>query len=310
MLADKCEQNEQAEYLDDLWDLLHHSDDEHCLMLGLTFYLDDSGSDDGSPLVTCGGVVMSRIDHREFSNRLARMYARKKASGAIIEPPLHMSDFAGRGKYATLYPEFKRNLFLDVARLINDHKFYSISIAISQTDFYQVLSEDVRRNLIGPYAFAFFSIVVGHQYLSRILRSGPIRTAYMIDRGFGHQDQLNQAHLLIVNFEQAMGEFRHTGAIATDTDDHVPALQAADVIAWASRRMVLEGSLPEGFEPLAETLREDSKPPHATIEIDRDGIEMLAKPINNWISKHGTIPKLTDIMSRKFRGFNVRLKDT
>lgn len=65
-----------------------------------------------------------------------------------------------------------------------------------------------------------------------------------------------------------------------------PAL-AADVIAWASRRIEVEGQLPEGFEPLVETLREDKIRPHVTVPIDSDGIEMLSKPINAWINKYG-----------------------
>jgi hypothetical protein len=45
-----------------------------------------------------------------------------------------------------------------------------------------------------------------------------------------------------------------------------------------------------------------------TIPIPRDGIKMMATPINKWISKHGTIPKLTDIMVREAGGFAVKLK--
>ena len=166
MLAEKCNEQEQLEYLDELWDLLHHSDEEDCFVVGLKQYLDDSGSNDNSPLVTCGGPVMSKLDFREFSKRWCKMYERNQFSGHILEPPLHMSDFVGRGKYAGLYPEFKRHLFRDVANLINDHKFYSTAVAVSQMDFQEVLSEDVRKNLIGPYAFAFFLVVLANQSVS------------------------------------------------------------------------------------------------------------------------------------------------
>jgi len=114
---------------------------------------------------------------------------------------------------------------------------------------------------------------------------------------------------LIVRFEIAMGEFRHTGALATDTDDRVPALQAADAIAWASRKMELHGKLPEGFEPLSEILREDlASAPHATIRIPKDGVQMFADPVNRWISKYGEVPRLTDIVSRQMNGVAVKLR--
>jgi hypothetical protein len=220
-----------------------------------------------------------------------------------------MSDFVGLGKHAAAYPELKRNLFLDVAKLINEHKLYSISIAVSQKDYDEMLAPEVKRHLIGPYAMAFFSVVLGHQSISTGVSFGPIRASYLIDAGFGHQDQLNEAYKFVVGFEQAAGGFRHTGALGTDTDDRVPALQAADAISWASRQMELHGSLPEGMEPLAEVLREDVSPPHLTIPIPRDGVEMFAKPINDWIAENGGIPKLTEIAGRKVNGVLVRLKD-
>jgi hypothetical protein len=266
-------------------------------VLGLTFYLDDSGSDVGSPLVTCGGLLMSRLDCTAFSGRLIKMYERhQKLPGPPLEPPLHMTDFTGMGKYAGWYPEFKRVLFRDVAKLINEHKLYSLSIAVSQIEFSEELSEDVRTGLIGSYAFAFFALVAAHQTLSEKQASGPLKTAYRVHRGFNHQDQLNQAHKLMVGFEEALGGFRHTGALATGSAHDVPPLQAADAIAWASRKMELDGKLPEGFEPLSESLREDTGNPHRTIAIPRDGVKMLAIPINNWISRRGTIPTLADIV--------------
>lgn len=231
------------EYLDDLWYLLHHSEDDDTAVLGLTSYLDDSGSDDGSPLVTCGGPLMTRIEHKAFSQRWIAFLA-----DGEVESPLHMKEFLGMGKYSGWYPEFKRNLFRGIATLINDHKLYSISVAVSQDDFKSELSEEVRKELIGPYGFAFFALVQANAIGSNRAQRGPYKTAYLVDKGFGYQDQLNIAHALIVNFEIALGGFRHTGELDSDTDDRVPALQAADVVAWASRKRELLGALPEGFE--------------------------------------------------------------
>jgi hypothetical protein len=260
-------------------------------VLGLCAYLDDSGSDDGSELVTCGGPVMSRIDSKAFSGRWARMLARYK-----VTPPLHMADFVEWGKYSTWYPEIKRALFRDVSTRINEHKLYSISIAIPQTDFKEELIEDVRMKLVGPYAFAFFSVIAANQALSEKLRSGPVRISYLVDQGFGHQQQLSEAHAGIANLEIKAGGFRHTGPLAFEADNDVPALQAADVVSWASRRKELGGVLPEGFEPLQEVLREDLNRPHRTIPIPRGGIKMLADPINAWIARKGDAPALGDII--------------
>ena len=105
------------------------------------------------------------------------------------------------------------------------------------------------------------------------------------------------------------GEFRHTGALAQDSDDRVPPLQAADVIAWASRKTELEGALPQGFEPLAGVLRESGGfPLHVTIPIDVSGVKMMADPINKWTVKYGKLPTLADILIDRVGGFAFKLK--
>jgi hypothetical protein len=303
------------DYIDDLWFTLHHSEDDGDIVLGLRWYLDDSGSDDGSPLVTCGGVAMDRINFRHFSARWTKMYEeyKHKFSGYVFEPPLHMKDFVGNGKYAGLRPEFKRAIFLDVAEIVNAHKFYSMSIAVPQNDYASQLPENVRKVLIGPYALAFMSLMLGHQYVSERHAQGPTKAAYLVDCGFGHYDQLVEVHRVILGIEVGMarefGAPRHTGSLTTDTDDDWPTLQAADAVAWASRKKELSGSVPEGFEPLVGVLREEGAMPlHVTIPVDLEAIKMLAKPINNWMAKHGKLPTLADILVRRVGNFAVRLK--
>jgi hypothetical protein len=306
---------ELGDYLDDLWFLLHHSEDDGDVVLGLKWYLDDSGSDDGSPLVTCGGVAMDRINFKHFSARWAKMYEKYKHKffGYVFEPPLHMKDFFGTGKYAGLRPEFKRTIFLDVAEIVNAHKFYSMSIAVPQNDYVSQLPENVRKVLIGPYALAFMSLMLGHQYVSERHAQGPTKAAYLVDCGFGHYDQLVEVHRVILGIEVGMarefGAPRHTGSLTTDTDDDWPTLQVADAVAWASRKKELSGSVPEGFEPLLEVLREEGAMPlHVTIPVEFDDIKMLADPINKWTAKYGTLPTLSDILVRRVGSFTVKLK--
>jgi hypothetical protein len=282
--------DERENYIDDLWFLLHHSEDENELVIGLTSYLDDSGSDDGSKIVTIGGPVMSRIQFKAFSKRWDKMLAKNR-----IESPLHMSDFMGMGKYASMAPEFKRALFLDVCRLVREHKQYSLSVAIAQPEFRGEFGEAVSKNLIGPYAFAFFTMVAAHQTMSQRLQSGPQRVSYLVDLGFGQQWQLGEAHGVIVKNEKVNG-LNYTGALAFDSDDRVPALQAADVIAWTSRQRELRATkvLPEGFEPLSEVIGDDDR--HAHIPLPTSALKMLSEPINKWISKNGGMPSLMDVI--------------
>jgi hypothetical protein len=275
-----------AEEADLLWWTLRPDDDG--VVLGLTLYLDDSGSDDGSALVSIGGPAMSRIQLRSFSTRWNKMLLTHG-----ITPPLHMKDFFGYGKYVTKYPEMKRALFNDVCDLVNSHKLYSLSVSVSQADFRNELAEPVRKTLIGPYAFSFFVAVTAHQGMSMRLQTGPLKCSYVVDTGFAHSDQLIEAHRVVVDIERHSGN-RHTGALDFTSDDLTPPLQAADAIAWASRKRQLGGSLPDGVEPLEGLLQ---LPAHAHIRLPASGIRELSVPVNRWISRKGSIPALGDIIS-------------
>jgi hypothetical protein len=274
--------------------LLHHSEDEDRLVLGATSYFDDSGTHDQSPLVVIGGPVFTRIKFKEFSKRWAKMLKDRR-----IEPPLHMTDFVALGKHASMAPEFKRELFIAAARIINDLKFYSVAVMVSRDDFEAELSKEVKKNLIGPYAFAFFSAVLSN--LSAIGQSKLFegKISYLVDLGSAFPEQLRAAHALIVKAQQGTPGEARIGAFAQDTDTNVAALQAADAIAWSTRRRHLDGGLPEGFEPLNAVLDERL---HVSVLMPKGSIAMIAAPINAWITKHGSIPKLSDVMAAEQGG--------
>ena len=167
--------------------------------------------------------------------------------------------------------------------------------------------------MIGPYALAFFSLVLGHQWISERHPEGPLTAAYLVDCGFGHYDQLVEVHRVILGLEIAasreLGDFRHTGSLTQDSDDRVPPLQAADAIAWVSRKVQLTGTVPKGFEPLLDTLRDRGPQPlHVTVPVDLKGIRMLANPINRLIAKNGKLPTLADVFVRRQGSFVIRLK--
>ncbi len=291
MLAEDVVVCQAEEYIDNLWFFLHHRERDDDLLLGLTCYFDDSGTDDGSPFVTIGGPLLSRIQAKEMSRKWAQLIQSNK-----LEPPLHMKDFVGHGKLSTWPREFKRGLFRDACRIVNEHKLYSVSISISRDEFNHELAEDVRSDLIGPYAMAFFTAVAltqGACQKTVLLKDS--RIAYLVDRGAAHSEQLDAAHKVISDIEKKSGQ-GNTGTLGFETDDSCAPLQAADMIAWAARRRQLDGSFSPGFEPLEDVLAETEHPYHAHVQMPLHGIKMLATPINNWITKFGEIPKLENII--------------
>jgi hypothetical protein len=252
----------------------------------LSSYLDDSGSDEHAPITAIGGPTMSEAACIEFGAAWSKMLVQYR-----IEPPLHMTDFVG-GKCSGMFSEMKLSLFGDVVRLINDYRLYSVSVSVPQVDFRALLSEEVRRNLIGPYAMAFFCTVLNNQEVSSrssFYAAEPI--AYIVDKGFSFSDQLTAAHAAVIKAHRAEGRSSFIGAITFDSDDRIPALQAADVIAWSARKRVLDGRLPDGFAPLEELFASF----HAAIRLDARAINMLAAPINRWLSM-GILTSLSDVL--------------
>ncbi len=275
-------------YLDELWWSMHPTESDGELVVGLTSYLDDSGSDDNSPITVIGGPVFSRIQFNAFSKRWDKLLKKYP-----IPQPLHMTDFVRPyGKYAGMYPEIKRNLFGSVAKLINEHKLYSLSIAVPQVDFRQLLQGDLCKLVAGPYALAFFSAVLLNAAVAK--REGLGQFAYLVDRGFSFSSQLDDAHRAITKVERERSIVQ-TGSLTFQSDDTVPALQAADVIAWSARRRDA-GELTEEYEPLHEVLEISKRRPHMHIPLPTEAILMLAEPIYAWIFKHGSVPSFSDFL--------------
>lgn len=279
---------------------MHHHESEDQAMMFLTHYCDDSGSDDASPVTAIGGPVMSKERFAVFDDAWARLLHRYR-----ISSPLHMTDF-GRphGKCIGMHFEMKLALFSEVAELINEHKFYSVSIGIPQPDFRALMPDEAAKELTSPYALAFFLTVMLNQGLARLISDKETETSYLVDSGSACAQQLLAAHARLLKHEKAEGKFRHTGAMGFDTDDRVSALQAADVIAWSARKRQITGPLAEEFAPLNDVL--DEHPPksvvgkwrgtHAHVNLPAEGIEMWAKPIRNWLLATGKVPTLDDFL--------------
>ncbi len=277
------------EYLEHLWWVMHHSYAPGRQTFALTAYFDDSGSDDLSPVTTIGGPVMSKDAFIDFGVAWEKLLDHYR-----IPQPLHMTDFVRpHGKHVGIYHELKLSLFGEIAELINGHKLYSVSVAVGQDDFNSGLSDEVRKHLIGPYGMAFFCSILANQSVSEgSLIYAAERIAYLLDSGFPFSEQLVGVHASIIRVRRASKKSCFVGSLAFDSDDHVPALQAADVVAWSARRKAL-GALTDEFAPLGTILLKRLH--HIHVQLPKGGVNMFATPINNWIAT-GILPSLEDIL--------------
>ena len=282
---------------DSLWFLMHHSDDPKRLSLAVTCYSDDSASHEESEWVVVGGVVMNKPNFIHFNSQWEILLKEFRLDF------LHMTDFIRPyGRYSAMHREMKIALFTSVTKHINDHKTYSISVAVLQKEFKALLSMEVYRKLMGPYALAFLIVIMANCELATITKYGD-RIAYLVDKGSSHHhEQLNGAHSLIIEWEKHMGRISKTGAIAFDYDDRVSALQAADVVAWTFHRKQELLEFGDEFSPLLKLfedhvtpLRKDT-PPHVALPIPKEGVQMFADSINSWIHNYKEMPSFRELI--------------
>ena len=139
-----------------------------------------------------------------------------------------MTDFVRPyGKHVGMRPEMKKAFFTDVAATMNRNKLYSLSVSLIEYKFSNALSAEVQRNLIGPDGMALFTMVICNQYLAK-LNHHENKTAFLVDHGAAHPEQLLAAQKIVQDIELQSGDIKYVGAIEFDKDDNDCALQAAD----------------------------------------------------------------------------------
>jgi hypothetical protein len=271
---------------------MHHSDDPDRTALAVTCYMDDSATHEGSVVAVIGGVLMNRPNFINCASVWADILHRYR-----ITPPLKMSSFVRPGGRNIGMPhELKLALFQEVADAINNHKIYSISVAVPQVDFKELIAMDVYRKLMAPYALCFIAAAGINERLATFL-GYPGKISYLIDEGSSYQDQLLTAHTTVIESERIAGRIPHTGSIAFASDDDNATLQAADVIAWSSRRKAEYGSLDNEFAPLQEILamklgRHEETQMHVNFEVPKEGMRGFSVAITDWLESHGKFPDL------------------
>jgi Protein of unknown function (DUF3800) len=287
---------------EELWFLMHQSDAPGQAALSLTCYTDDSGSHENSQWVVVGSLLMHRALFLAFDVRWQDMLKDFNIDH------LHMTDFVRpHGRFSSWYSEMKIALFAEATKLINQHKAYSLGVAIQQEDFKALFSMEVYKKLLGPYAFAFMTTMLFNCGVAQFHKSEK-SIAYLGDKGTGnHHEQLDAAHSIISEWERRKG-YSNVGAIAFDFDHRVSALQAADAIAWTLHRQRESEEFGKDFLPLLGLFEKQYGPtgksvrPHHSMVVPKDEMSAFANTVKNWIDSTGKLPTLQEMMGIKTDG--------
>jgi hypothetical protein len=103
---------------------------------------------------------------------------------------------------------------------------------------------------------------------------------YVLDDGNQYKKHILQFHDAI-HKNSDLAEFR-VGALTFNTDTNVPALQAADVVAWASRRRKAGMPMTRHYEPLNRLFDDcyaDSPAPEDVMKVMSERFALVEKGI-------------------------------
>ena len=122
-----------------MWLLAQESDIPEKETAGVRIYLDESGTlSPDIPHAVVGGLVINRSHLLPFENAWNQMLNKYE-----IVAPLHMKEFGPNGRFKEVSHDRRRQLFVETAELINDHKICSITATLKNAEF---LIDTIRRD--------------------------------------------------------------------------------------------------------------------------------------------------------------------
>lgn len=192
-------------------------------------FLDESATDDRvSDRAVLGGIVMNRKDLPEFDNAWGVMLS----AYGVVEG-LHMKEFGPGGKNEHIVGADRGQLFSDAVAIIKSTNIFSFGASLSNRLHEQSFSQAVRASVLSAYAAAFMMCVtvVGE---SGRKRGYDGNTDYSLDSGNNFRRHV-EAMAVALTTEPELAQYG-VGRVHFEDDVQVPELQAADLVAWATRR--------------------------------------------------------------------------
>ena len=203
-----------------------------------TCYIDESGTDSNSNVAVVGGLA---LDIKSFT--WLDIAWRKCLDFHNVPWPLHMRQFGKKGKLKDFEEDQRRKLFTDIAKILNEHKAFSIASTLMSDQYCQKFNG---LTAFSMYGACFVQLVVANGVLAK-KNNYSQRIAYLLDRGNQYKHDVLDAHSFLSGGD--IGDRLNIGTLGFDCDDNIAALQAADVVSWSIRRKY-SLSLNIGFEPL------------------------------------------------------------
>jgi hypothetical protein len=255
----------------------HDSDKPDAEIAALRLYLDESGgSDPGTPHATLGGMLMDRRAFLPFEEAWDQMLERHD-----IRDGIHMKGLGKHGKLGGLSVCCRRELFEEACYLITRHRALTLVGSLTNQE-YEANIPDLARESFSVYGM-LFNLVVMMNHRSAMVNNYGDQIPIIMDAGNPHKGHVIDAHAFMLKQWQSLVGDLHLGSLTFDDDKVLNVLQAADMIAWGTRRKASQLSFMPGLEPLQKLLDADD-PHHMSVPFNSEWLRELGNKLAELIA--------------------------
>lgn len=227
------------------------SDSSDTQTAALRLYLDESGGEDpGTPHSVLGGMLIYKPAFEPFERAWDQMLLAHD-----IPDGIHMKEF-GRphGRLAHISDCCRRELFTEACHLIRKYRAMSVAASLSNEE-YRTSVPEIARKMYSVYAMGFsLMAMLNHKLAEHNKYADPI--PIIMDSGNPKRGQVTQIHGWMQKRFQKL-HYMHLGSLTFDDDKVWGILQAADVIAWGTRRKSSNVPFGTGFAPINDMLSDE-----------------------------------------------------
>lgn len=206
--------------------------DGGAVMILSEVYFDESGTHDGSPIMTIAGYL--------FKKNQARLFSRdwQKALDRLGLPAAHMTDCAnGNGDYVNMTLEnriFSEKLLIENTKRRTE---FGLSCSVNPQMYSEVMGEYAQK--LSPYTFLLMLCVIRvRDWAEATGYQGKI--SYFFKSGHRHASEANYYMTGLSKLGGPAVDYNYYYGHAFLSKEHALPLQAADMLAWLHRKYLLK----------------------------------------------------------------------
>jgi hypothetical protein len=194
----------------------------------LYFFLDDSGTDARSPVITMAGYVALAHQWAIFDKRAKKLYARYGIT------QLHASDFHGtKGEFVRWSGDKKMEFVRELFTLVRKGCVLGVSVSVVKDGYKAAGEREGLNKNISAYGMCFNIIVEYIHNAKEVAALAHHGVSFRVEKGNKNNPDVGQRFEYFADHEQLVDVVRSMKFV---DKEHSGAIQLADFLAFYSRR--------------------------------------------------------------------------